>query len=180
MLYQASQDWICLISNQQTMIQRMLKISELGPVREASNKRLFRTVKFTPYNQLPDGTPVFSNQTAGTRNIFGPFEDKDSKFKADGLWNDIQSGNAKVGSAVEGYVAKVSTTPYIFGDSDVERTSYSSPIFSGEIETDYINKQLKEFYACVVLGDHVTAPDQLVRPVGSNAATSNKQTANAL
>ena len=159
------------------MIQRMLKIAEISAAKEASNKRLYRTIKFSPYNLLPDGTPVFSNQGIGTRNVFGPFKDeKGQEFKADGLWKDIQEGSAKLGSAVEGHVAKVSTTPYIFGDSETERTSYSSVIFSNEIEVDYINKQLKDYYACVVLGDHVTAPEQCEKPVSAPAKAALEET----
>lgn len=164
----SSTEWSDLFQDDQTKpktMQRLLKILYIGDVEVAKNGRKYRTVKFEADTRMPDGTPVFTNLTEGTRTIWDHFVDKEgNEFKADGLWSAIESGAAKAGSYVEGQVTRVSTYPYKPEGFTNEAKTWTGVVFGHEDPTDYINKQLKKNFSCVMYGDNLTAPDQINRP----------------
>ena len=141
---------------------------------QAKNGRPYYVVKFESRNSMPDGTPVLSAIGIGTRTVFGDFTDNQKNvFKGDPLFNQITSGQAKPGSLIEGQIVKVKTTPYKIGDSDTDVCFYTCVVFGHEDVTSYINKRLKDSYACVV-DEHgyLTAPEQLERPVVAPSTSS--------
>ena len=159
---------------QNNMIQRLLKITHISEIIPAKNGRPYCTVRFESSNSQPDGTPILSAIGEGTRTVFAAFQDKEGNdFKADQLFTLIARGQAKVGMLIEGQVVKVRTTPYRILGSDFDSQSYTCVIFSHEDMIAYINKQLKNNYACVV--DEygvVTAPEQTLKPVAAPMSAS--------
>jgi len=152
-------------------MQKMLRVSDIGDMQQDKRGRNYRVVRFTTNNLLDDGTPIFSNQSTGTRTIWDEFEG----FKADGLWSLIKDGQVIKGSLVEGSIVRFQTTPYTIGDNPTkELTSYTCTIFGHEDPIEYANKQLAPNRACVVVGGVLTNREQTEGPVialASNLAT---------
>lgn len=152
-------------------MQKLLKILFIGKIETAKNGRNYRVVRFESHATIPDGTPVFSNLSEGTRTIWDNFQDKDGNiFKADGLWGAIESGAAKIGSYVEGQIMRVSTYPYQIEGSTSPAKSWTGIVFGHEDPTAYINKQLKPNFSCVMYGDNLTEPDQIRRSDSTTGA----------
>lgn len=150
------------------MIQRFLKVAEIGNLETGKNGQ-YITVKFFPKYMLNDGTPIASALSDGTRNVFGSSTGPNGEeYKEDGLFRDIMNGTIKVGSLVEGELCRVQTTPYKIPNRDKEATSYTCVRFAHENLADYVNKQLKAVYACMLSTDGLlTAPDQCNKPVNA-------------
>lgn len=148
------------------MIQRFLRIIAVGALKNSENGNPYMVIKFEPKYMLADGTPIGSAILEGTRTVFGPHkDDKGNEFKGDGLFKSISEGQFKVGNLVEGQLCRVTTTPYNIPGTDREVSSYTCALFAHENLREYVNKQLKDSYACMIDGDYVTAPDQLNKPV---------------
>lgn len=161
------------------MIQRLLKVISVSNVMQAKNNRPYCVVKFESRNSMPDGTPVLSAIGIGTRTVFADFTDeKGNEFKGDPLFNQITSGQAKPGSLIEGQIVKVRTTPYRIAGSDNDACFYTCVVFGHEDMTSYINKRLKDSYACVI-DEHgyLTAPEQTEKPVAAPSTNSVTQEA---
>lgn len=151
------------------MIQRFLKIASISDLKEGKNGN-YIVVKFHPKYMLQDGTAIASALSEGSRTVFGASTGPNGEqYKEDGLFRDIMNGSVKVGTLVEGELCRVQTTPYKIPDVDRTVTSYTCVRFAHENLIDYVNQQLKPLYACMVSGEHLTAPDQLNKPV--NAST---------
>ena len=159
-------EWSTLFQNPQTKaknMQRFLKILYVGGIEIAKNGRRYRTVKFEADTRMPDGT----------RTIWDFFKDGNgNEFKADGLWAVLESGKAKEGSMVEGQIASVATYPYTIHEDKPQAKKWTGVVFGHEDVTDYINKQLKSSFSCVMYGDTLTAPDQINKPATAGAPTS--------
>lgn len=155
------------------MIQRFLKVAEIGNLETGKNGQ-YIVVKFYPKYMLNDGTPIASALSDGSRTVFGTSKGpKGEEFKEDGLFRDIMNGIVKVGSLVEGELCRVQTTPYQIPNREKDATSYTCVRFAHENLKDYVNKQLKPVYACMLEEGFLTAPDQCNKPV--NASVGSKE-----
>ena len=148
------------------MIQRFLKVKTISDLKQGKNGEYF-TVTFTAKNMLPNGVAVSSALSEGTRNVFGSHSGPNGEeFKADSLFTEISEGVLKVGGLVEGEICRVQTSPYTITDKEV--TTYTCVKFAHEILKDYVNRQLKSAYACMIEDGILTAPDQINRPVNAS------------
>ena len=150
------------------MIQRFLKITAIGGVKEAVNKRPYMVIKFEGKSLLEDGTPIYNTLPQGTRTVFGPYKDeKGNEFKADGLFIEIIEGRAKVGGLIEGQIVRVLAKPYHIEGSEFEAKTWTGVVFRHENVQEYVNKQLKPSFSCMI-DEHgvLTAPEQCEKPVG--------------
>lgn len=161
---------------EKTML-KFLKILYISAIEVAKNGRKYRVVKFMNHTLMPDGAKVFSNVVEGTRTIWEAFTDEQGReFKADGLWNVLETEEAKVGALVEGQIVTLQTYPYRFEGSTNLAKKYTAVVFGNEDATDYINKQLKSVNSCVMYGDNLTAPEQInpeAVPASTIAQTSS-------
>lgn len=112
----------------------------------ASNGRNFNKVGFTPLVEI-NGKKVIS-RTVRYRNIWDA--SVDGSIKADGFY-----GKLKVGDVVQGKIVTVDTTTYEINNRQVN--AWTGIVFDDEKEINYINSQLKQNEAVVVIDGVLTA-----------------------
>ena len=125
---------------------KFLRVTAIGDVKKNSAGLEYRQVWFRPTAQLITGDQVYSNQQEKSRTLF----EAHGEFKADPLYTDIKNGNIKVGTLIEGTIARYETTQYQPEGYDKPISSYTCVVFANENGISYANRQLKDNYACVV------------------------------
>lgn len=136
---------------------KFLKIVSISETQQDKNGRGYVKVTFQPITVLGNGMKIGSNQKPLSRVLW----DKNSEGKfGDQLYFDILTKQIGVGDGVEGSTCTVNCTPYVIDDKEV--TTYSFVCFAHENPQTYANRQLKNNRASVVIGDLVTAPENLV------------------
>lgn len=139
-------------------METYLKITEIGGVKQTKDGGDYRVVKFRPYNVLPNGTQIYTNERDRVRCLFDAHKD----FPADPLYRDIQNGEIKLGAVVYGTIVKFNTTEYCPEGFAKPVNVFTAVVFSNEDATKVANRQLKQNYACTVDAfGTLTAPEQL-------------------
>ena len=152
------------------MIQKFLKITHIGETQEGKNGSKYIQVTFEPKYMLHDGTPVACALRQGKRNVFGDSVIDGKPVLGDGLFKGITEKTVGVGSLIEGQLARVQTTPYLFEGRDTPTTQWTGVVFGHENPRDYVNSQFKgKKEACAVTEDGtLTAPENLTLEAVTN------------
>lgn len=141
----------------------MYKLSKITAISAKSKDKRGREgfmVSFRPFSMTTTGVNVLSGMKSAPRWFWSGFSDGKNKFKADPLFEQIESGEAIVGSNVTGTITKFATWPYKIEGKEV--STYSIFTFDGEDALAMANKALKSNKSCVLLQDgELSAPNQI-------------------
>lgn len=149
-----------------------LKITGMTAVQKAVNGREFKTVEFTEVQYFEGIGHILTNKPSRKRNIWNEFTDDQQRvFNADPLFSTGQ-----VGAIVAGEIISYPTTPYFVarpdGSKGPQANKLTTVVFDGEDGVAYTNRQLRRNGACVLDGDTLTAPDNLIVSAAAKPAAA--------
>jgi len=138
---------------------KLLKIVSISETKTDTRGRKYVVASFKGETYLGN-MRITNNSKPLTRLLWDAFTDENgNKFSVDPLYTEITNGSTKVGDFVEGRTETFQCTQYLIDGKPV--TTYSTVVFSNENGITVANRNLKQNKSSVIVGDEVTAPQNL-------------------